>query len=277
MATRDSMTVTVAVPKGRILKHLSRLLAAVGVAPDTLLADDRRLVRHDEAAGVRFLLLKPDDVPTYVEYGAADLGIVGRDVLMERAYDLYAPVDLGIGRCAMMVAGTPGSEALIQGTPPRTLRVATKFPHIAKTHFARRGLPVEIIFVQGSVELAPITGLADLIVDLVESGETLRQNGLVTIEHILDVSSVVVANRSALKLKREAISPFLAALDPAGPRAVHGAQDEDRTAPAEGQAGRASVGSKAARGRGTTAESGANPGTPRRQRSGARPGPAAQS
>lgn len=277
MATRDSMTVTVAVPKGRILKHLSRLLAAVGVAPDTLLAEDRRLVRHDEAAGVRFLLLKPDDVPTYVEYGAADLGIVGRDVLMERAYDLYAPVDLGIGRCAMMVAGTPGSEALIHGTPPRTLRVATKFPHIAKTHFARRGLPVEIIFVQGSVELAPITGLADVIVDLVESGETLRQNGLVTIEHIMDVSSVVVANRSALKLKREVISPFLAALDPAGPRAPHGVQNGKRTEATEGHAGRTSAGSKAARSRGTTAASGANPGTPRRQRRGARPGPAAQS
>lgn len=215
--------VTIAVPKGRILKPLSALLHRVGVRPETLLADDRKLVREDPEAGVSFLLLKPDDVPTYVEYGAADLGVVGRDVLLEREYDLYAPVDLGIGRCRMMVAGLPDRPP-----PPRTLRVATKFPNIAAAHYARRGIPVEIIFVQGSVELAPITGLADVIVDLVESGETLRQNGLVTLEHVCDVSSVVVANRAALKLKREALAPILAALDPSN---AQGAEREDaRTA-----------------------------------------------
>lgn len=208
--------VTIAVPKGRILKQLSTLLHRVGVRPETLLADDRKLVREDPEAGISFLLLKPDDVPTYVEYGAADLGVVGRDVLLEREYDLYAPVDLGIGRCRMMVAGLPDRPP-----PPRTLRVATKFPNIAGAYYARKGVPVEIIFVQGSVELAPITGLADVIVDLVESGETLRQNGLVTLEHVCDVSSVVVANRAALKLKRDALAPILAALDPENARHEH--------------------------------------------------------
>jgi ATP phosphoribosyltransferase len=200
--------VTIAVPKGRILEPLAALLAKLGLAKETLLDADRRLVREDPATGLRFLLLKPDDVPTYVEYGAADLGVVGRDVLLEREYDLYAPVDLGIGLCRMMVASLPDPPR-----SPRILRVATKFPNIAAAHFARRGLPVEIIFVQGSVELAPITGLADVIVDLVESGETLRQNGLVLVEHVCDVSSVVVANRTALKLKRDAITPVLEALD----------------------------------------------------------------
>ncbi len=199
---------TIAVPKGRILKPLGALLDRAGLDARVLLADDRRLVRVDAASGVQYLLLKPDDVPTYVEYGAADLGIVGRDVLLEREYDLYAPLDLGIGRCRMMVAGLPGVPE-----PPRTMRVATKFPNLAARHYRRTGRAVEIVFVQGSVELAPLTGLADRIVDLVESGETLRQNGLVTLEHVCDVSSVLVANRVGLKLRRERIQPLLDALD----------------------------------------------------------------
>lgn len=199
---------TIAVPKGRILKPLGALLDRAGLDARVLLADDRRLVRVDAASGVQYLLLKPDDVPTYVEYGAADLGVVGRDVLLEREYDLYAPLDLGIGRCRMMVAGLPGVPE-----PPRTMRVATKFPNLAARHYRRTGRAVEIVFVQGSVELAPLTGLADRIVDLVESGETLRQNGLVTLEHVCDVSSVLVANRVGLKLRRERIQPLLDALE----------------------------------------------------------------
>lgn len=198
---------TVAVPKGRILRPLSRLFSRAGLDHELLLAGDRRLVREDAKANLRYLFLKPDDVPTYVEYGAADLGIVGRDVLLEREYDLYAPLDLGIGRCRMMVAGLPDASP-----PPHTLRVATKFPNVAARHFARSGRPVEIIFVQGSVELAPLTGLADRIVDLVESGETLRQNGLTELEHVCDVSSVVIANRVGLKLERTRIRPLLEAL-----------------------------------------------------------------
>ncbi len=199
--------ITVAVPKGRILGPLCALLEAAGYGGEVLRADDRRLVRDDPSTGLRYLLLKPDDVPTYVEYGAADLGVVGRDVLLERDYDLYAPLDLGIGRCRMMVAGVPDAP-----DPPRALRVATKFANVASSHFGRQGRPVEIITVSGSVELAPITGLADRIVDLVESGETLRQNGLVELEHVCDVSTVVVANREGLKLERERIRPLLYAL-----------------------------------------------------------------
>jgi ATP phosphoribosyltransferase len=198
---------TIAVPKGRILGPLCKLLERAGRDPSPLRADDRRLERDDPAGGLRYLLLKPDDVPTYVEYGAADLGVVGRDVLLERDYDLYAPLDLGIGRCRMMVAGLPGAS-----DPGRALRIATKFPSIAARHFSRQGRPVEIIYVSGSVELAPVTGLSDRIVDLVESGETLRQNGLVELEHVCDVSTVMVANRVGLKLERDRVRPLLDAL-----------------------------------------------------------------
>ena len=196
-----------AVPKGRVLQAIARRLAKAGVNRDVLLSDDRTLVREDPGSGIRFLLLKPDDVPTYVEYGAADLGIAGRDVLLEREYDLYAPLDLGIGVCRMVVAGKPG-----QRPSGRTLRVATKFTNVARRYFMGKGEQADFVYVQGSVELAPLTGLSDVIVDLVESGETLRQNGLVEYETICDVSSVVIANRVALKLRREQISKLLAAL-----------------------------------------------------------------
>ncbi len=205
---RDSRVV-IAVPKGRVLEPLAGRLEAAGVDPTPLLDESRRLVRDSKKGGVRFLLLKPDDVPTYVEYGAADLGVVGRDVLLERGYDLYAPVDLGIGVCRMVVAGLPGGVEPPMGRP---LRVATKFPNIANRHFLAKGRQVETIYVQGSVELGPVTGLADVIVDLVESGETLRKNGLVEIEDVCRISSVVVANRVGLKLKRSRIAPLLTSL-----------------------------------------------------------------
>lgn len=207
---RARASVTIAVPKGRVLRALAKRFEKVGVDPAVLLSEDRRLVREDPETGIKFLLLKPDDVPTYVEYGAADLGIVGRDVLLEREYDLYAPVDLGIGVCRMVVAGPH------EDRPYREpLRVATKYPNIATRHFLARGMNVETIYVQGSVELAPLTGLADVIVDLVESGETLKQNGLVVKEHVCDVSSVVVANRVGMKLKQASIRPLLEALQAA--------------------------------------------------------------
>ena len=202
----------VAVPKGRVLKQLIPHFASAGIDTSALRAESRQLIRNDTKRQVSFLLLKPDDVPTYVEYGAADIGVVGRDVLLERDYDLYAPLDLGIGKCAMYVCGLPGSYPREEGVG-RTLRVGTKFTNIAERHFRRKGIHVETIFCQGSVELAPLTGLADVIVDLVETGETLRQNGLVPLEHVVDVSSVLVANRSAFKLKRSLITPILTALD----------------------------------------------------------------
>jgi ATP phosphoribosyltransferase len=152
-------------------------------------------------------LLKPDDVPTYVEYGAADLGVCGRDVLMERTCDLYQPLDLGVGICRMVVAGVSGRAA-----PTGVPRVATKYPRIAAEHFARRGIQADVVYVQGSVELAPITGLADLIVDLVETGATLEQNGLEERELVARISSVLVANRAAYKLQQSRVGSLVEAL-----------------------------------------------------------------
>jgi ATP phosphoribosyltransferase len=195
--------VTIAVPKGRILKPLAALLSRAGIPADALLADDRALIRV-VGADLRFLLLKPDDVPTYVEYGAADLGVCGRDVLDEREVELYRPIDLGIGVCRMVVAGPVGKDE------PRDLpRVATKYPRTAAAHFARKGVQAEIVYVGGSVELAPITGLADLIVDLVETGSTLVKNGLAEREIVSRVSSVLVANRASYKLRRAEIAPLV--------------------------------------------------------------------
>lgn len=210
MPRRNRDTIVIAVPKGRVLDQLSGRLEQAGICTKALTAKSRKLVREDTEAGLSYLLLKPDDVPTYVEYGAADLGIVGRDVLMEHDYDVFAPVDLDIGKCRMMVCGRPHEP--VTGKGERPLRVATKFPHIAERYFHAKGTPVELIFCQGSVELAPLTGLADVIVDLVETGETLRQNGLAELEKIADISSVVIANRAALKLRRTAIQPILDAL-----------------------------------------------------------------
>jgi ATP phosphoribosyltransferase len=198
---------TMALPKGRVLRAVAPLLAQAGVDVEGLLADDRTLLRESPAAGIRFLLLKPDDVPTYVEYGAADLGVCGRDVLMERTADLYRPLDLRVGICRMVVAGVAGRPA-----PTGVPRVGTKYPRIAAEHFARRGVQADVIYLQGSVELAPIVGLADLIVDIVESGETLSQNGLVVLEEVAPISSVLVVNRAAYKLRQHRVTPLVEAL-----------------------------------------------------------------
>jgi ATP phosphoribosyltransferase len=207
--------ITIAVPKGRVLKALAPVLARAGVDPSELLGpgpggdEDRRLVRSIPTLGWQLLLLKPDDVPTWVEYGAADLGVCGRDVLLERGFDLYQPVDLGVGLCKMVVATRASAGEL-----PDPPRIATKYPRIAGAHFASRGVQAEIVYVQGSVELAPLTGLADAIVDLVETGETLRQNDLVVREVVTEISSVLVANRAAYKLlgprAREVVDAFAA-------------------------------------------------------------------
>ena len=219
----DDGPLTVALPKGRILRSLAPLLQRAGIDPAPLLVDDRTLIREVPAAGLRFLLLKPDDVPTYVEYGAADLGVCGRDVLVERPCDLYLPLDLEIGRCRMVVAGAKGRAS------PRDLpRVATKYPRTAAQHFARRGVQAEIVYVQGSVELAPLTGLADLIVDLVETGSTLAQNGLEEREVVAKVSSVLVANRASYKLRQSVVRPLVDKLR----SAVLAARSREATAPA---------------------------------------------
>jgi len=209
---------TLALPKGRVLRAVVPLLARTGATAEVLLADDRSLIREVPAIGMRFLLLKPDDVPTYVEYGAADLGVCGRDVLLERSCELYQPLDLGVGRCRMVVAGAIGRPA-----PTGVPRVATKYPRLAAEYFARRGVQADVIYVQGSVELAPLVGLADLIVDLVETGETLAQNGLEVREEVAAISSVLVANRASYRLKHDRVQQLIAALRPPRP-----AIEEDR-------------------------------------------------
>jgi ATP phosphoribosyltransferase len=214
--------ITIALPKGRTLRPVAAMLARAGVVsvaegpekplPDALTDDSRALVRNARFGEqpLELLLLKPDDIPTYVEYGTADLGVCGRDVLVEREVDVYHPVDLGIGRCRLVVAGRVGVDMAAQ--TGRMPRVATKYPRTAAAHFARRGVQVEIVDVQGSVELAPLLGLADVIVDLVETGTTLAENGLEVKEEIASVSSVLVANRASYKLRASAVAPLLAAL-----------------------------------------------------------------
>ncbi len=197
--------ITVAVAKGRTVKALAPLLQSAGVDPAPLTSDDRSLVR--ESGSFRFLLLKPDDVPTYVEHGVADLGVCGRDVIREHEASVLVPLDLKIGRCSMVVAGLANRSA-----PADVPRVATKYPRTAGEHFARRGVQAELITLAGSVELAPVVGLADLIVDLVETGETLRKNGLAILEEVAPVTTVLSANRAAFKLRREAITPLIDAL-----------------------------------------------------------------
>ncbi|HEY1958883.1 MAG TPA: ATP phosphoribosyltransferase [Polyangiaceae bacterium] len=192
----------VALSKGRTVHALVPLLARAGIDASALTANDRSLIR--DVGELRFLMLKPDDVPTYVEHGAADLGIVGRDVLRERESDLLVPLDLGIGRCKMVVAAPVGA-------PPNVdmPRVATKYPRTAAAWFASRRVQAEIITLSGSVELAPLVGLADSIVDLVETGETLRQNGLEIVAEAQSVSTVVAVNRAAYKLRRSEIGALI--------------------------------------------------------------------
>jgi ATP phosphoribosyltransferase len=197
---------TIAIPKGRILKALAPLLARAGIDPAPLSADDRRLVRPSADGSMRFVFLKPDDVPTYVEYGAADVGVSGRDTLLERRYDLYTPVDLGIGRCRLVVAGPKGVRV------PDVPRVATKFPRVTADHFARRGIQAEVIPVHGSVELGALIGLSHLIVDLVETGATLRENNLEERETVAEISTLFIANRAAFKLRADIIGPLVARL-----------------------------------------------------------------
>jgi ATP phosphoribosyltransferase len=200
----SARSLTVAIPKGRVLAQLAPLFARAGIDTASLDVDDRTLVRSTGDGRIRFLLLKPDDVPTYVEFGAADLGVSGRDVLLERRYDLYQPLDLGVGRCRMVVAAPMDGPS-----SPDVPRVATKYPRIAADHFAKRGVQAEIVYVQGSVEIAPLVGLADLIVDLVETGSTLAENRLAVVEEVARISSVLVANRAAYKLRSAEIAPLV--------------------------------------------------------------------
>ena len=201
---------TIALSKGRIFDETLPLLAAAGIEPLENPESSRKLVIGTNLPEVRLIIVRASDVPTYVQHGAADLGIAGRDVLIEHGgAGLYQPLDLEIARCRMMVAVREGFDyghAVQQGA---RLRVATKYPHIAREHFSRKGVHVDIIKLYGSMELAPLVGLADAIVDLVSTGNTLRANQLVAVEHIEDISSRLVVNLAALTLKHERIRPLL--------------------------------------------------------------------
>jgi ATP phosphoribosyltransferase len=199
---------TIALSKGRIFEQTLPLLAAAGIVPLEDPDTSRKLILGTSNPQVRLVIIRASDVPTYVEYGAADLGVAGKDVLLEHGGEgLYEPLDLRIARCRLMVAGLPDAAP-----GPGRMRIATKYVRCAERHFAAQGRQVEIIKLYGSMELAPLVGLADRIVDLVESGGTLKANGLVALEHIADISSRLVVNKAAWKMKHAAVTGLVAIL-----------------------------------------------------------------
>lgn len=202
--------ITIALSKGRIYAETLPLLAAAGIRPVEDPETSRKLILGTNRAEVSMVIVRASDVPTYVRYGAADLGVAGRDVLYEQGSEgLYQPLDLAIARCRMMVAVPCGFDyagAVRQGA---RLRVATKYLKAAREHFGAKGVHVDLIKLYGSMELAPLVGLADAIVDLVSTGSTLRANDLVAVEEIMPISARLILNQAALKLKAEAIQPVL--------------------------------------------------------------------
>nr|WP_245339289.1 ATP phosphoribosyltransferase [Paenibacillus shirakamiensis] len=193
-------------PKGRIYKKASALFREAGLDIPLDVDDSRRLVVPIPELNMEFILAKPVDVPTYVEYGVADIGIVGKDVLLEEDRDVYELLDLGIARCRMSVIALPDWE------PGIHQRVATKYPNVASQYFREQGQQVEVIKLNGSIELAPLIGLADRIVDMVETGQTLRDNGLVEMESIFEITSRLVANRVSYRMKNAEIQRVCDAL-----------------------------------------------------------------
>jgi len=202
-------TLTIALPKGRILKEALTIFKAAGVDFSEILQDERKLIFENIAEGLRFMVIRSQDVPTYVEYGAADMGIAGKDVLLEQAKDLYEPLDLGIGACRMMVAEPKELSATDNPRHWTHIRVATKYPNITLKHFLDKGIQVEIIKLYGSIELAPLLGLSERIVDLVQTGETLRKNGLVEVEDVMPITSKLVCNRASLKTKPKRVKDLV--------------------------------------------------------------------
>ena len=198
---------TLALPKGRLLEGALEVLAGLGV--EGVDAESRKLIFTDERRGLRLLFLKPADVPAYVTYGAADLGIVGKDILLEQAPDVYEPLDLGFGFCRLVVAEP--RELWERDDPAKWswVRVATKYPRLTEQYFSERGVQVEIVRLDGSIELAPLIGLAERIVDLVQSGETLRANGLVEVAEIARSTARLIVNRASMKTEHAAVTGLI--------------------------------------------------------------------
>lgn len=203
-------TLTFALPKGRILRDTLELLDRCGVACSHVLDDSRKLIY--DVPGFRFLVVRSQDVATYVEHGAADLGVVGKDVLLEQAPEVYEPLDLGFGYCRLVVAAPAAGVTSGSGAKLSRTRVATKYPNLTEAHYRRKGVQVEIIKLYGSIELSPLVGLSDQIVDLVSTGETLRQNGLGEVETILESTCRLIVNRASMKTRTAPISALVQAL-----------------------------------------------------------------
>jgi len=203
--------ITLALAKGRIFEETLPLLAAVGIEP-TEDESSRKLILATRDANLRLILVRAADVPTYVQYGAADLGVAGRDLLAEHGgQGLYQPLDLGIAKCRMVVAVREGFDYAAAVKQGARLRVATKYIRTAREHFAAKGVHVDLIRLYGSMELAPLVGLADAIVDLVDTGNTLRANKLIVVEELAPISSRLIVNPASMKLKREALAPLIEA------------------------------------------------------------------
>jgi ATP phosphoribosyltransferase len=214
--------ITIALSKGRIFEETLPLLSAAGIVPQDDPESSRKLILETNRPNVRVIIVRASDVPTYVQYGAADLGVAGKDVLLEHSGDgLYQPLDLAIAQCRLMVAAPNDFDYESAVRRGARIRVATKYMQTAREHFAAKGMHVDLIKLYGSMELAPLVGLADAIVDLVSSGATLKANNLRAVEEICPISSRLIVNRAALKLKQPAIRPLLDAFSQAvGQQAV---------------------------------------------------------
>jgi len=206
---QKASTLTIALSKGKLFEPAMELLARVGLISRKISRESRRLVFENPASGTTIMIVRPSDVPTYVEYGAVDAGIVGADVLMEQATDVYEPLDLGFGACRLAVAAP---AAIKSNGRVSKLRVATKYPNVTERHFTHKGIPIEIIKLYGSIELAPMVGLADCIVDLISTGKTLKAHHLVVKEIIASSTARLIVNRASLKLKYQRINELIEAL-----------------------------------------------------------------
>lgn len=214
---------TLALSKGRIFEETLPLLQAAGITVTEDPETSRKLILPTSNPNVRVIIVRASDVPTYVQYGAADFGVAGKDVLHEHGGEgLYQPIDLNIAKCRMSVAVPTGFDYAIAVRQGSRLRVATKYVQIAREHFAAKGVHVDLIKLYGSMELAPLIGLADAIVDLVSTGSTLRANNLHEVEHIMEISSRLVVNQAALKLKRGSLQPILEAFEKASKNNITG-------------------------------------------------------
>lgn len=208
--------ITIALSKGRIFEDTLPLLAAAGLTPSEDPEKSRKLIIGTNRDDVRLVIVRASDVPTYVQYGAADLGVAGKDVLLEsNTQGIYQPLDLNIGKCRMMVAVQNGFDYAAAVKRGARLNVATKYVETAREHFSKKGMHVNLIKLYGSMELAPLTGLAEAIVDLVSTGSTLKANDLIAVEDIMPISSRLIVNRAALKLKHTEIQPLIDAFEKA--------------------------------------------------------------